>query len=82
MVILYSLIIHLAYKSILSALEVVYGSETANNFKSLYPNFKDGKTTVSEFTINTNYKMKDQDNSLFKDMQVVLVTINKSAIKE
>ena len=71
-----------AYKSILSALEVMYGSETANRFKSLYPSFKEEKTTIDEFTIDTNYKMENQDDSVFKDMQVVLVTIDNSKIKK
>lgn len=70
-----------SYKSILSALEVVYGVETANKFKTVYPSFKDGKITIDEFTVDTNYKIEDQDNSIFKDTQVALVTVDKSAIK-
>ena len=70
-----------SYKSILSALEVMYGTETVNKFKEAYPSFKDGKTTVEGFTIETNYEIEDQEESMFKDMKVVLVTINNEVIK-
>lgn len=69
-----------AYKSILSALEVMYGKEVANKFKSAYPKFKDGKTKEDAFTIETNYKMEDQEESVFEDKVVVKVTINNKAV--
>ena len=65
-----------AYKSILSALEVMYGQDVAEHFQEIYPKFVDGKTTVEAFTIETNYMVEDQDESVFKDTKVVLVTIN------
>lgn len=64
-----------AYKSILSALEVMYGKETSNRFQELYPKFVEGKKTVEEFTIEKDYKIEDQDDSMFKDTEIVLVTI-------
>lgn len=67
-----------AYKSILSALEVMYGEETANHFQELYPKFIDGTKTVDRFTIETNYTFEDQNESVFKDTKVVLVTIKNS----
>ena len=70
-----------AYKSILSALEVMYGKDVANKFKEVYPKFKDGKTTVDAFTVETNYKMEDIEESMFKGMKIVLVTIDNSKIK-
>ena len=70
-----------AYKSILSALEVMYGEDTAKDFEELYPKFIDGKTTVGAFTIENGYKPEDQDESVFKDTKVVLVTINNKKIK-
>ena len=70
-----------AYKSIISALEVMYGKDVAEHFQEIYPEFVDGKTTVEAFTIETNYKMEDQDESAFKDTKVVLVTINNSKLK-
>ena len=70
-----------AYKSILSALEVMYGKETAKHFQEIYPKFVSGKKTVEAFTIETNYKVEDQDESMFKDTKVVLVTINNEIIK-
>lgn len=67
-----------AYKSILSALEVMYGKETANHFQELYPKFVDGTKTVDRFTIETNYTFEDQNESVFKDTKVVLVTIKNN----
>lgn len=64
-----------AYKTILSALEVMYGPSTANKFETLYPSFKNKKITINEFTIEPNYKVENQNESIFKDKKVVLVTI-------
>lgn len=69
-----------AYKSILSALEVMYGEEISKKFETLYPNFIDGKTTVDAFTIETNYVKEDAEESVFKDKKIVLVTIDNSII--
>ena len=71
-----------AYKSILSALEVMYGTATVDKFKTIYPEFQKGKITVDGFTIETDYKMDNPDESVFKDMKVVLVTIDNNAIKK
>ena len=70
-----------AYKSVLSALEVMYGKEIANKFESLYPKFKNKKTTVGAFTIETNYKIDTNEEPIFKGMKVVLVTINNKKVK-
>ena len=67
-----------AYKSIISALEVMYGKNVANHFQEVYPKFIEGKTTIERFTIETDYKIEDQDESIFKDTKVVLVTINNN----
>ena len=71
-----------AYKSILTALELMYGKDTAKHFQELYPNFVDGKKTAQAFTIEKDYKPEDQDNSVFKDTEVVLVTINNKIVKK
>lgn len=72
-----------AYKSILSALQVMYGPEVVENFKSLYPSFKSEKTTVGAFTIETNYKMEDEEEgSIFNGRKVVLVTIDNQKVKK
>ena len=60
----------------------MYGKETADKFKELYPEFKDEKTTVGAFTIETNYKIEDEENGLFKDTKVVKVTINNKTVKK
>ena len=70
-----------AYKSIVTALEVMYGEKTAKKFQELYPKFEDGKKTVDAFTIETNYKPENKDESVFKDTKVVLVTINNTKVK-
>lgn len=70
-----------AYKSILSALEVMYGKDSANQFQKLYPKFIDGKTEVEAFTIEVNYKDENEDESMFKDKKIVLVTIDNNLIK-
>ena len=69
-----------AYKSILSALEVMYGEDISNHFQEIYPEFVDGKTTIEAFTIETNYKIENQDESMFKDKKVVLVTIDNNKL--
>ena len=68
-----------AYKSILSALEVMYGKEVSNKFTELYPKFVDEKVTTGPFTIETNYQEEDE-YSMFKDTKIVLVTINNSEL--
>ena len=70
-----------AYKSIITALEVMYGENTAKHFQELYPKFEDGKKTVEAFTIEKDYKPEDQDNSVFKDTEVVLVTVDNEKVK-
>ena len=70
-----------AYKSIVTALEVMYGENVAKKFQELYPSFVDGKKTVGAFTIEKDYKIEDQDNSVFKDTEIVLVTINNSKVR-
>lgn len=70
-----------AYKSILTALEVMYGEDVSKHFQEIYPKFVDGKKTVEAFTIETNYKFEDQDESAFKDTKVVLVTIDNNNLK-
>ena len=70
-----------AYKSILSALEVMYGKDVADQFKELYPKFVDEKTTLEAFTIETHYDFEDKDDSMFKDTDVVLVTIKNKKVK-
>ena len=67
-----------AYKSIITALEVMYDEATAKHFQELYPEFVEGKKTVEKFTIEKDYKVEDQDNTVFKDTEVVLVTIKNN----
>ncbi len=69
-----------AYKSIITALEVMYGEEVAKKFQELYPNFVEEKTTVDAFTIEKDYQPEDKDESVFKDTEIVLVTINNNSL--
>ncbi|MBQ3307362.1 MAG: hypothetical protein IJG68_04115 [Bacilli bacterium] len=70
-----------AYQSILTALEVIYGENTANHFQEIYPEFKKEKISQDGFIIETDYKVEDQEESIFKDTEVVLVTIDNNSIK-
>ena len=54
-----------AYKSILSAIEVMYGAEESARFKEIYPEFINKKTTIEAYTIDTNYKPEDYEDSIF-----------------
>ena len=68
-----------AYKSIVSALQVMYDENVANKFQELYPEFIDGKTTVEAFTIETHYEIPDlEEDSLFYGSDVVLVSIKNA----
>lgn len=71
-----------AYKSILSALEVMYGKDIADKFEVAYPKFKKGIKKTGTFTIDSNYQMSSQDDSIFSGMKIVLVTIDNSKIKK
>lgn len=70
-----------AYKSIITSLEVMYGEDTAKHFQELYPQFVDGKKTIDVFTIEKNYKIENQNETVFKNTEIVLVTINKKEVK-
>lgn len=70
-----------AYKSILTALEVMYGKDVANHFQELYPNFVDGKNTYEAFTIEKGYEIEDPEESIFKDTEVILITIDNKNVK-
>ena len=69
-----------AYKSILSGLEVMYGKETADKFKSLYPSFKTEKTVVGAFTIDTTYT--EEDSEMYEGMKLVKVTIDNKKVNK
>ena len=71
-----------AYKSVLSALEVMYGKKAVDYFKQNYPAFKDGKTEFEGFIVDTNYQKEDQDESVFKGMKIVAVTINNAVVAD
>ena len=72
-----------AYKSVLSALEVMYGPEVAKHFKEIYPNFLAEETTVEAFTIDPNYKIEieEDEESVFEGMKVVQIMINNKDLK-
>ena len=70
-----------AYKSIVSAIEVIYGKDAAEHFQEVYPKFVDEKTTVEKYTIETDYKVEEDEETIFKDTKVVLVTIKNKTKK-
>lgn len=69
-----------AYQSILSALEVMYGKDVSDYFQKLYPNFVDGKSVVDYFTVEANYEIDVEEHPIFKDTEVVFVTIDNKKI--
>ena len=66
------------YKSILSAIEVIYGDKVVEHFKSIYPKFLDGITYLEGFTIQTDVEI--EEDSIFADSKVVLVTIDNEYV--
>jgi len=67
------------YNSVLSAIEVIYGNKVVEYFKSIYPEFIKGTTTLDGFKIETDV---DTDEAIFNDSKVVLVTIDNKYVKE
>lgn len=68
------------YKSILSAIEVMYGDKVVEYFKSIYPDFSEGNVTLDGFTIQTDVEI--EEDSMFGDSKVVLVTIDNEYVKD
>ena len=70
-----------AYKTILSALEVMYGEDVVNNFKKIYPEFKDKKVESGAFIIEKGYKPEGFVEEVFEDAEIITIRINNKKIK-
>ena len=66
------------YKSVLSAIEVIYGKKVVEHFESIYPDFTMGNATLDGFTVEIDV---DKEGEMFADSKVVLVTIDDEYIK-
>ena len=70
------------YKSILSVLDVMYGNTVVEYFESIYPEFSDGITQLDGFVIEKDVEMDLDEQPMFTDASVVLVTIDNEYIND
>ena len=73
-----------SYKSILSALEVMYGVDAVEYFKDNYPELVDGITTFDGFEVYCDYEIDaDKVETMFFDnKKVVFVKIDNAYMKD
>lgn len=69
------------YKSILSALEVMYGNEMVNYFKAKYPELQDGIAMYDGFTVDVDTDIDLEEHPIYTGTKVVLVTLDNEYIK-
>ena len=70
------------YKSILSALEVMYGDKVVEYFKSIYPEISEGITQLDGFTIENDLDIDLDEHPIYTGTKVVLVTIDNKYVKD
>ena len=70
------------YKSILSALEVMYGKKVVEHFKSIYPKISEGLTELDGFSIETGVDIDLEESPMYKGTEVVRVKIDNSYVNE
>lgn len=70
------------YKSILSAIEVMYGKEVAGYFETEYPEFEEGIAYHDGFTVECDVQIDTDEYPIFSDTKVVLVTIDNEYMKD
>ncbi len=70
-----------SYKSILSALEVMYGKDVVDYFKEMYPSFEEGSLITDGFDIDYDVEIEDED-SMFYGMKVVRVKVDNKYIDD
>ena len=68
-----------SYKSILSALEVMYGKKALEDFKEVYPSFDEGNYVLDGYEIMLEEEIEEY---LFQDKVNVVVTVNKDYAKD
>lgn len=70
------------YKSILSALEVMYGDQAVEYFQKIYPEFIDGGYSVDGFDIDYDYPIDAEEQPMFDGYKVVMVKIDNKFMNE
>lgn len=71
-----------AYKSVLSALEVMFGSKAVEDFKEKYPSFDTGNLAFDGYTVETDYIIDAEQESIFANKEFVLLAIDKKYIQD
>ena len=70
------------YKSILSAIEVMYGEKTVEYFESIYSELTEGYMQLDGFTIDYDTDIDLEEQPIFTGTKVVLVTIDNEYLKD
>lgn len=70
------------YKSILSAIEVMYGEKAVEYFESIYPELTEGYMQLDGFTIDYDADIDLEEQPMFTGTKVVLVTIDNEYLKD
>ena len=70
------------YKSILSAIEVMYGEKIVEYFESIYPELTEGYMQLDGFTIDYDTDIDLEEQPIFTGTKVVLVTIDNEYLKD
>ena len=70
------------YKSILSAIEVMYGDKVVEYFKSSYPQITDGISEFDGFKIETDAYIDLEEEPIYTDTKVVIVTIDNEYVND
>lgn len=70
------------YKSILSAIEVMYGEKAIEYFESIYPELTEGYMQLDGFTIDYDADIDLEEQPIFTGTKVVLVTIDNEYLKD
>ena len=70
------------YKSILSAIEVMYGEKAVEYFESIYPELSEGYMILDGFTIDYDTDIDLEEQPIFTGTKVVLVTIDNEYLKD
>lgn len=69
------------YKSILSAIEVMYGEDAVAWFKETYPDFSEGNCQYNGFSIDVDEDIDFDEHPMFSGTHVVILTFNKEYMK-
>ena len=71
-----------AYKSILSALEVMYGEKVVEYFQEVFPNFDEGSLITEGFDIDVDIEVDLEESPIFTNTTVLKVIVDNDYIKD